>query len=110
MLVQRELFEAVGGFRACFVQGDFEDSDLCLRFIEAGRQNWYLADVALYHLEGQSYESSLRAHAWRYNAWLHSHLWGERIGLLMREFEAPVESRPARRKVRMANVVALEAG
>jgi GT2 family glycosyltransferase len=108
MLVERELFDAVGGFRACFVQGDFEDSDLCLRFIEAGRQNWYLADVALFHLEGQSYESSLRAHAWRYNAWLHTHLWGERIELLMREFEAPVETRPARPKVRIADVVAVE--
>ncbi len=109
MLVERALFDAVGGFRACFVQGDFEDSDLCLRLLEAGRENWYLADVALYHLEGQSYESSLRLHAWRYNAWLHSHLWSDRIAALMRELDAPDEARPSRPRVRIADVVVAEA-
>jgi GT2 family glycosyltransferase len=87
MLVDRALFEEVGGFGETYVRGDFEDSDLCLRLLEVGRQSWYHADVVLYHFEGQSYESSLRRNAWRYNAWLHTHLWGERIAQLMRDFE-----------------------
>jgi len=90
MLVERALYEEVGGFRACFVKGDFEDSDLCLRFEERGRPSWYFADVALYHLEGQSYESSSRMHAWRYNAWLHTYLWGKTIDELMQHFVTDV--------------------
>jgi GT2 family glycosyltransferase len=105
MLVERDLFDDVGGFRACFVRGDFEDSDLCLRFLEAGRQNWYLANVVLYHLEGQSYESSVRLHAWRYNAWLHTHFWGERIAELMRDFEEQQTARESRPSARIADLV-----
>jgi GT2 family glycosyltransferase len=108
MLVGRALFDDVGGFRACFVRGDFEDSDLCLRFLEAGRQNWYLADVALYHLEGQSYESSLRRNAWRYNAWLHTHIWGERIAKLMRDFETQPDAKHPHPPVRIAEFVPIQ--
>jgi GT2 family glycosyltransferase len=96
MLIDRALFDAIGGFSASFVRGDYEDSDLCLRLIEAGRENWYLADVALYHLEGQSYEPGLRLLAARYNAWLHTHLWGERIPQLMGKFESEMTAVPAR--------------
>jgi GT2 family glycosyltransferase len=101
MLVDRALFVDVGGFRATFVRGDFEDSDLCLRLVQAGRENWYLAAVVLYHLEGQSYESNLRVHAWRYNAWLHTHLWGDRIAKLMREFGPERASKASRPPVRI---------
>jgi GT2 family glycosyltransferase len=57
------------------VRGDYEDSDLCLRLREQGRESWYQADVELYHLEGQSYPTPERASASRYNQWLHSDLW-----------------------------------
>jgi len=87
MMVDRALFDKVGGFSGAFVRGDFEDSDFCLRLAQDGLQNWYCADIALYHLEGQSYEAPLRVQASRYNAWLQTHTWGDRIGELMRTFD-----------------------
>ena len=59
-MVERELYDQVGGLRRSYVQGGYEDSDLCLRLIEAGRRNWYLADVELYHLEAQSFPIDVR--------------------------------------------------
>jgi GT2 family glycosyltransferase len=91
MMVDRTLFEGVGGFSGGFVRGDFEDSDFCLRLAERGLQNYYLADVALYHLEGQSYEAPLRVQSSRYNAWLQTFLWGSHIAGLMKSFDAAVE-------------------
>jgi O-antigen biosynthesis protein len=79
VLLDRRVYEEIGGFRTIFVRGDFEDSDLCLRLGEAGLACWYLADVELYHLEGQSHLSELRRKPMRYNKWLHTRLWGERI-------------------------------
>jgi O-antigen biosynthesis protein len=102
MLVERDLFIELGGFSGSYVRGDYEDSEFCLRVIEAGRQNWYLADVALYHLEGQSYETSLRQNAARYNAWLHTHLWGTRIAQVMRELDPELPGNSSRPQVRIA--------
>jgi GT2 family glycosyltransferase len=86
MLVDRELFESIGGFRGIFVRGDYEDFDLCLRLREAGRENWYLASVELYHLEALSYViSDLRFGPNRYNQWVHTHLWRDRIEELMQD-------------------------
>jgi hypothetical protein len=42
-----------------------------------------MPDAELYHLEGQSYSPEVRRPANRYNMWLHSHLWGEKIAQLM---------------------------
>ena len=36
MMIDRELYERIGGLRGMYVQGDFEDSDRCLRLAEAG--------------------------------------------------------------------------
>lgn len=85
LLVDAELYAEVGGFRGMYVQGDYEDSDLCLRVMEAGRSNWYVPEVELYHLEGQSYPDSLRRRASAYNMWLHTHLWGPTIESIMAE-------------------------
>jgi GT2 family glycosyltransferase len=103
MLVDRILFNELGGFNGSFVRGDYEDSDFCLRLVEAGRDNWYLADVTLYHLEGQSYETGLRLLAARYNAWLHTHLWGERIAEVMERFSPEMTTKvaPSMRKGRV---------
>ena len=38
MMVDRDLYEEVGGLSHAYVQGGYEDSDLCLRLIELGRQ------------------------------------------------------------------------
>jgi GT2 family glycosyltransferase len=82
LMVDRQLYEQVGGLHEGYVQGGYEDSDLCLRLIDAGKRNWYLADVELYHLEAQSLPIEVR-HANRYNAWLQTHLWSDRIAQLM---------------------------
>lgn len=83
MMIDSELYERFGGLRGIYVQGDYEDSDLCLRLIEAGYENWYLPDAELYHLEGQSYALQTRQLNGRYNTWLHTHLWKERIEAVM---------------------------
>jgi GT2 family glycosyltransferase len=96
LMIERTLYEELGGLRTIYVRGDYEDSDLCLRLMDSGRENWYVPDVELYHLEAQSYTSGAaeqkgdRYTANRYNAWVHTHLWGERIAEIMREFSARV--------------------
>jgi GT2 family glycosyltransferase len=79
MLMERARYEDMGGLRGRYVQGDFEDSDLCLRLFERGLASWYLPTAELYHLEGQSYPSAARSLNTRFNAWLHTHLWDETI-------------------------------
>jgi GT2 family glycosyltransferase len=79
LMIEGDLFDKLGGFKGTYVQGDFEDSDLCLRLVEAGREIWYLPDVELYHLEGQSYPSLTRRYNSEFNKWLHSEQWAELI-------------------------------
>jgi hypothetical protein len=62
-----------------------------MRLIEMGRQNWYLHAAELYHLEAQSYNPELREPANRFNAWLHTHLWRQRIDDLMQREEFRVD-------------------
>jgi GT2 family glycosyltransferase len=88
MMIDNGLYERFGGLRGIYVQGDYEDSDLCLRLIEAGRENWYLPDAELYHLEGQSYGLEARQLNGRYNTWLHTRLWRERIEAIMDRYAA----------------------
>jgi GT2 family glycosyltransferase len=99
MMVDRGLYEEVGGLPLHYVQGDYEDSELCLRFAEAGRQNWYLPTVELYHLEGQSYVPGVRRIPSEYNMWLHTSIWGDRIESTMADFDpysaGPPDSRGA---------------
>ena len=83
MMIERKLFEELGGLSGNYVRGDYEDFDICLRLIEQGRQNWYLPEAELYHLEAQSYTADLRQPSNRYNVWLHTHLWEDRIGDLL---------------------------
>jgi GT2 family glycosyltransferase len=90
LLISRELYQAIGGLRAVYVQGDFEDSDLCLRLLREGFENWYLPEAELYHLEGQSYAAPLRRLTSRYNAWLHTRYWADAIA------ETAEEPRPAK--------------
>ncbi len=85
LMIDRSLWEDLDGLSPAYVQGGYEDSDLCLRLLEAGRDNWYLPHVELHHLEDQSFPSESRRMATGYNTWLQTHLWGERIEDLMRE-------------------------
>ncbi len=82
MLIDRMLFHEIGGLAERYVQGDFEDSDLCLRLTEAGYTNWYLPTVDLYHLEGQSYPTSLRQRTTLFNRWLFTQQWDAAIGAM----------------------------
>lgn len=91
MMIATDLYRQQGGLRGAYVQGDYEDTDLCLRLDEAGYECWYLPEVALYHLEGQSYPSSDRELASEYNKWLHSYLWREKLAAVSERFaETPV--------------------
>ncbi|HXR30846.1 MAG TPA: glycosyltransferase [Solirubrobacterales bacterium] len=87
MLIERKDYEEVGGLPLHYVQGDYEDSELCLRLAAAGGSNWYLPTVELYHLEGQSYLPGVRRVPSEYNMWLHTALLGERIEQTMAEFD-----------------------
>jgi GT2 family glycosyltransferase len=82
MMIARDLFQKMGGLSGEYLQGDYEDSDLCLRLLDAGRQNWYFADVALYHLEGSSYDAERRRLVQAFNRWLHTHVWGKKLSEL----------------------------
>jgi O-antigen biosynthesis protein len=92
LMLAHELFEELGGLRGMYVQGDYEDTDLCLRLREAGHETWYLPEVELYHLEGQSYALETRHAMSRYNVWLHSRLWDSEIEQVMRESGGPGEA------------------
>ena len=81
-MVDADLYERVGGLSGTYVQGDYEDSDLCLRLRDAGRTNWYLPQVQLYHLEAQSYPSALRNLNREYNRWLFNETWSEIIAAM----------------------------
>ncbi len=91
LMISRSLYEEQGGLRGSFVQGDYEDSDLCLRLAAEGLESFYLPNVALYHLEGQSYPSEERALASQFNKWLHTHVWGDAIEEVMSLFQASHE-------------------
>jgi O-antigen biosynthesis protein len=87
LMIDAALYRRLGGLSGTYVQGDFEDSDLCLRLAEAGYENWYVPFVELYHLEGQSYPLPLRQLTTRYNRWLHTYLWGQQIEAIMKRRE-----------------------
>jgi len=93
LMIDRALYAQVGGLRGMYVQGDYEDSDLCLRLIEAGYENWYLPTAELYHLEGQSYPGVLRQLTYRYNTRLHTGLWNEHIEAVMARYESERKDR-----------------
>ena len=75
LLIYRDLFSRLGGFDISYVQGDFEDCDLCLRLKKQGGVCQVRLDVELYHLEGQSYPRSSRSLNRDYNLWLFNERW-----------------------------------
>jgi GT2 family glycosyltransferase len=92
MMIDRALYEGLGGLSGKYVRGDWEDFDLCMQLMEMGRQNWYMPGAELYHLEGQSYAPTVRMAANTYNTWLHTHSWKDRIlALVEREEFQPFE-------------------
>ena len=90
LMIDRKLYQEVGGLTADYVIGDFEDSDLCFKCRELGYESWYFADAVLYHLERQSvplnsvYNGSL---AWQLNGRLHHKRWEKTISELMNIYQ-----------------------
>ena len=89
LMIDRQLFERLGGLRDQYIAGDYEDVDLCLRCHAEDRECWYLPQAELFHLTGQSRKT---ARGWRRNAWseiynrrLQTRIWGERIQELISE-------------------------
>lgn len=79
LMVDRELYAALGGLSEEYVIGDFEDADLCHRLIEAGHRIWYEPRVSLSHFERQSLVH-IGSSEWRYaltlcNMLLHARRW-----------------------------------
>jgi GT2 family glycosyltransferase len=79
LLIERELFERLGGLSVDYVKGGYEDADLCMRIQEQDLETWYVPEVELFHLEGRSYVPSSSDMSNRFNAWLFDRRWGERI-------------------------------
>lgn len=94
MMIDKELYERVGGFPEIYLQGDHEDSELCLRLIQEGYENWYFPEVELYHLESRSYNMDLRVRLALYNRWLHSQRWGDFIAEIMPSYPLPEREGP----------------
>jgi GT2 family glycosyltransferase len=98
LMIERALFEELGGLDHRYARGGYEDSELCLRLAERGRTNWYLGDVELYHLEGQVHPTPARHVTTKYATWLQTRRWGELIERVMAEQAPPGESFPAKAK------------
>jgi GT2 family glycosyltransferase len=79
LLIERQLFERLGGFSVDYVKGGYEDADLCMRIQEQGLETWYIPEVELFHLEGRSYVPSPSDMSNRFNAWLFDRRWGKQI-------------------------------
>jgi O-antigen biosynthesis protein len=86
LMVEKQLYQSVGGLPDVYVQGDYEDSELCLKLLEAGRENWYLPDAELYHLEGASYEEAERGITGSYNRWLQTRRNGQAIEAALKRY------------------------
>ncbi len=87
LMIDTALYREIGGLSEDYVIGDFEDTDLCLKLRAAGRRNWLVPAVALYHLERQSQAlgdtGSWRANLTLYNCWLHHSRWDATIGAIV---------------------------
>jgi GT2 family glycosyltransferase len=76
MLVERELFERLGGFDPTFVNG-WEDIDLCLRAGELGAEVRLAPDAVVRHLEGATRGREFTADLPNYHEFMRR--WKDRI-------------------------------
>ncbi len=77
--VASDWFETLGGFTEDYIFGHYEDADLCLKSLEAGRAPW-LHDVRLWHLEGKgSVRGPVHEGGSAVNRWLFTKTWGELV-------------------------------
>lgn len=80
MVLERKLYERMGGFDTDFIFGHYEDADLCLRIRQAGGRVVLDPALAYWHYEGTG-SAKLPAHAGArlYNRWLFMRRWGDRL-------------------------------
>jgi GT2 family glycosyltransferase len=86
LVTRRETYEQVGGYTEDYIIGDYEDSDLCLKFRRLGLEIAYEPAACLYHFERRSISRSqdyMRGVASQYNSWLHTERWEDDIVALM---------------------------
>jgi GT2 family glycosyltransferase len=79
LMVERALYEELGGFSADYVKGGYEDAELCMRIQERELETWYVPEVELYHLEGRSFVHAANDMSPRFNAWLFYQRWGRQL-------------------------------
>ena len=86
LLIDREIFAAVGGMCVDYVIGGFEDADLCHRVAAAGHGVWYDPEVAMMHLRQPASDTVDDAALPRalnvYNMLLHADRWRSRLQIL----------------------------
>ena len=97
--MNRDWFEALGGFSVDYVFGHYEDADLCLKSLKQGAAPW-VHDLRLWHLEGKG-STRLPVHdgGSTVNRWVFSSRWGDLISAGLSgedpwgsEFAAPIEA------------------
>ncbi|HWB82804.1 MAG TPA: glycosyltransferase family 2 protein [Bryobacteraceae bacterium] len=96
VLIDRALFEDLGGWDESYLEGDFEDSDLSIRLYQRGLCSWYQPSVELWHLERQSqaptFENAWRRNATYYNCWVQTERWSGVIEEIMRRVHGSEEA------------------
>jgi GT2 family glycosyltransferase len=74
MLLERSLYEAVGGFDTRYILGDFEDSDLCLKVYAQNKKIYLDMEESLFHLERLS-QNLVDSGDWKYKLTLFNGLY-----------------------------------
>ncbi len=88
----RPWFEMLGGFNEEYIFGHYEDADLCLKSLQAGRPAWLLGGK-LWHLEGKgSHRQPQHEGASAINRWLFTKNWD---ALVRTQLLGPSPSHPA---------------
>ncbi len=59
MAVRKEVFNQLGRFDEGYIRGDFEDSDFCLKAIDAGYKIGIIRDQEIFHLERLSQKDGI---------------------------------------------------
>lgn len=89
LIGDRAKIAELGGFSEEYLIGDFEDSDLCMKVRSIGLNVGVCPDIALTHLERQSFgfqgAGDFRLRVTLFNAWLHQERWGSAIERLAAE-------------------------
>ena len=83
LVIERDTFEAAGGWDTGYLIGDFEDSDLCLKLRAHGLRVAYVPGVQLTHLERQSFkllgQDDFRQKVVIFNAVRHQSRWASAL-------------------------------